>query len=302
MPSSPDIVTMPLKGLKPNGLNQTIFSTSLADTRDLQRSIEEVGLKNPILVTVNGVIVDGERRYRAMQALGFTEIPAILVPAPTEDELLATILDTCTAARRLSLVEQVAVYGATLERLKRANGVKHGGNRLGGPEQESRKGFLVPPSEQESRKGFLVPPEANLKPATLKNIQAEAAKRAQFSSVKQAIKAVAVVERGSKEDLQAIQAGKVTITAAYNRLAKRAKGPSGAPSGGSETPKVPTGEPDLLEGPPSIPSVTLEQAQERLFQEVKDLARSGGYEAVKGWLTPLLRTWLEVAKEIEGED
>lgn len=55
---------------------------------ELAASIDANGLASPIMVRPNGerfVIVHGERRYRAVQSLGRTEIPAVVVDVPAGD-------------------------------------------------------------------------------------------------------------------------------------------------------------------------------------------------------------------------
>jgi hypothetical protein len=49
------------------------------DIGALARSIEEVGLLQPIGITPGGVLLFGERRLRAFQLLGRTRIPAQIV-------------------------------------------------------------------------------------------------------------------------------------------------------------------------------------------------------------------------------
>lgn len=49
------------------------------DITTLAKSIDEIGLLHPVVVTPEGVLIAGARRLRACQMLGWTEIPATVV-------------------------------------------------------------------------------------------------------------------------------------------------------------------------------------------------------------------------------
>jgi ParB family chromosome partitioning protein len=77
--------------------------------RELVASVDHLGLKRPITVnTQNGAeeyqLVCGEGRIEAFRALGRTEIPAILIEAPTEDCFLMGLVENL-ARRHPSAME-----------------------------------------------------------------------------------------------------------------------------------------------------------------------------------------------------
>ncbi len=51
----------------------------LGDLRSLADSIGEVGLLHPVVVTLNGRLIAGQRRLEACKSLGWTEIPVTVV-------------------------------------------------------------------------------------------------------------------------------------------------------------------------------------------------------------------------------
>jgi ParB-like chromosome segregation protein Spo0J len=51
----------------------------LGDIAALASNIAEVGLLHPLVVTPDGTLIAGERRLRAVQRLGWTEVPVTIV-------------------------------------------------------------------------------------------------------------------------------------------------------------------------------------------------------------------------------
>jgi ParB family chromosome partitioning protein len=99
---------------------------------ELVASIQEVGLLQPVVVREAGPgryeLVMGERRWRASQRAGLTEIPAI-VRATADDDLLRDALMENLHRQQLNPLEEAAAYqqllddfGATHEELARRIG------------------------------------------------------------------------------------------------------------------------------------------------------------------------------------
>jgi ParB family chromosome partitioning protein len=99
---------------------------------ELVASIQEVGLLQPVVVREAGPgrfeLVMGERRWRASQRAGLTEIPAI-VRATADDDLLRDALMENLHRSQLNPLEEAAAYqqmlddfGATHEELARRIG------------------------------------------------------------------------------------------------------------------------------------------------------------------------------------
>lgn len=66
--------TRALADLKPSRAIRTSKTTPEADT-ELKDSVTAAGLQQPLTVLPDGTITDGNRRYRALKALGWAEVP-----------------------------------------------------------------------------------------------------------------------------------------------------------------------------------------------------------------------------------
>ncbi|HEY9593896.1 MAG TPA: ParB N-terminal domain-containing protein, partial [Spirochaetia bacterium] len=185
--------------LKPNKFNATLFPDSLSESSialmvdDLAKSGQRVAVE----ITPDGTIVDGERRWRGARHLGWQEIDVIVGPELTDDEILDRVIDACTSARQMTVREQVNVFTAVTEQLRR-----EAGRQAHRPRKVMPEGIT-----------YLTP----------RSIQEAAAKRAGFRSAKQAVRAEAVFTRGTPEDQAAVLDGSLTVTAAYEALPKRSK-------------------------------------------------------------------------------
>lgn len=188
-----------LLDFKPNKFNAALFPDSLSDSSiavladDLARN----GQRVPGEVTPDGTIIDCERRWRAAKLLGWKEMDVTVVDSLTDDDVLDRVLDACTSVRHLTVREQVNVYIAVSNQLKR-----EGGRRQGRPEKTFPKGnvYLTPGSIREA-----------------------AAKRAGFTSTALAARAEAVFTRGSKAIQNRVREGSMSLSAAYDELPKRGR-------------------------------------------------------------------------------
>lgn len=81
---------VPIESIKPNAYNPNRQSDREFEL--LCRSIEEDGFTQPILVQEETKeIVDGEHRWRACKALGWTEIPVIFTHMTQAQQMIATL-------------------------------------------------------------------------------------------------------------------------------------------------------------------------------------------------------------------
>jgi len=80
---------VPTDSVRPNDYNPNRQSDH--DFELLLRSIEEDGFTQPIIVTSDNVIVDGEHRWRAGKTLGYKEVPVVHVKMTAEQARIATI-------------------------------------------------------------------------------------------------------------------------------------------------------------------------------------------------------------------
>ena len=122
---------LPSTAVTPNPRQpRQVFDEDALD--ELVDSIREVGLLQPVVVREAGPgqyeLVMGERRWRAAQRAGLTDIPAI-VRATTDDDLLRDALMENLHREQLNPLEEAAAYqqllddfGATHEELARKIG------------------------------------------------------------------------------------------------------------------------------------------------------------------------------------
>lgn len=75
--------------IKPNGYNPNRQSDH--DFELLLRSIEEDGFTQPVIITNDDIIVDGEHRWRAGCSLGMKHIPVVRVNMSAEQARISTI-------------------------------------------------------------------------------------------------------------------------------------------------------------------------------------------------------------------
>ncbi|WP_130866577.1 ParB/RepB/Spo0J family partition protein [Acidipropionibacterium timonense] len=108
--------TIPVKSIRPNAKQpRTAFDE--AALRELSESIAEVGVLQPIVVTPDGdefELVMGERRWRASQRAGLTEIPAIVRATDTQDMLRDALLENLHRVQ-LNPLEEAAAYQQMLD-------------------------------------------------------------------------------------------------------------------------------------------------------------------------------------------
>ena len=97
--------SLPLALIRPNPL-QPRKEFSAADLADLEASIRSNGLLQPVAVRVAGAgyeLIAGERRFRAVSRIGWTEIPAIVRGAAETDDKAALTLALVENLQRADL-------------------------------------------------------------------------------------------------------------------------------------------------------------------------------------------------------
>ncbi len=185
--------------LKPNAINARVFKQSLSEAGlgELANDIAVRGLRYPIDVTTDGVILDGERRWRAIRSLGWTHVKVVVRPGvESAEDIERYILQAYSTVRDATVEERVGVYRLAREVLAR----DHGRPAHRPPKKGGRSGDSSWPKEK---------------------VWGEAAKRAGFSSFKVADKAVAVFRKASKEIRTRVNSGELSISAAYDALSSR---------------------------------------------------------------------------------
>lgn len=85
-----DIQYVPIDSIHPNSYNANRQSDHEFEL--LCRSIEEDGFTQPVFVNIDTRdIVDGEHRWRAMRALGYTEVPVVMKHVDEIQQRIATL-------------------------------------------------------------------------------------------------------------------------------------------------------------------------------------------------------------------
>lgn len=80
---------VPISQVHPNSYNPNRQSEH--DFELLLRSMEEDGFTQPVIVLMDGTIVDGEHRWRAAAKLGYEEIPVVRVDMTPEQMRISTL-------------------------------------------------------------------------------------------------------------------------------------------------------------------------------------------------------------------
>ena len=83
------ILNISVDKLKPNPLNEQIYSFNQTDHDELKKSVELNGLLEPITITQNNTIVSGHRRYGVVKELGWEFVDCRL--ADFDNLTIATI-------------------------------------------------------------------------------------------------------------------------------------------------------------------------------------------------------------------
>lgn len=179
---------VPLSSLRPNRWNADLFPDSLANEslEDLRDSVLEVQAE-PIHATDEGVIVNGERRWRALGLAGHTHCDVEYVGVLSDDAILDKVLDFMVTTRKPTLLEKTRVYLTLVKRLQATRGRKQGRPKT------SPDGEVLSPKE----------------------IRELAARKAGISSVRQAERLEAIFTRGTKPLQDEVNAGTIAIEDAF---------------------------------------------------------------------------------------
>jgi ParB family transcriptional regulator, chromosome partitioning protein len=116
-PSSADVRSLPLARLEPNRLQPRRDFDDEA-LGELAESIRRQGLVQPIVVTPAGegyTIVAGERRWRAAQLAGLTEVPVVVREVADDRELLELALVENLQRSDLNAIEEALAFQALAE-------------------------------------------------------------------------------------------------------------------------------------------------------------------------------------------
>ena len=110
-PESPGIRQVPVENITPNPRQPRTIMDKEA-LLELSASIKEHGLIQPLIVTGSGPIftlIVGERRWRAAQLAGFTEVPVIVKETTPQEMLELAIIENVQRAD-LNALEEAFAY------------------------------------------------------------------------------------------------------------------------------------------------------------------------------------------------
>lgn len=88
------LLTRPISELRPSPENDELYhpvDTADPDFIELVRSIKAYGIKEPLVVTIDGYIVSGHRRYGAAKMAGLKVVPCRVEPIRRSDDLDAFV-------------------------------------------------------------------------------------------------------------------------------------------------------------------------------------------------------------------
>jgi hypothetical protein len=193
------VVRVPVSDLRPNAINATIYRESLDDERlrELADHIGRHGQQEPIIADASLMILDGERRWRALLLIGAGYADVIVdVTERSPEETEDLVLDAFSLKRKLSVFEQLRVYEACVKSYTRRYG---------------RRAFGRPKKVDKSLSTFW-------DASRIKDQAAEAAGLGSRETARQAIKVIKEADSATKE---AMLSRAMTISAAYDLLPKR---------------------------------------------------------------------------------
>jgi ParB family chromosome partitioning protein len=119
-PRGAGVAEVPLSKIRPNRF-QPRKAFSQADLKELADSIAAQGVLQPVLLRRDGEgfeLISGERRLRAMQALGRTSIPAVVRESATDEEMAEWALVENVQRTDLNPMEEARGYARLIEEFK----------------------------------------------------------------------------------------------------------------------------------------------------------------------------------------
>ena len=135
--------TLPVDSLKPHPQNTYYFDDMSGESWEkFLQSIKERGIKEPIIITQDNMIVSGHQRIRAAKELGIEFVETIQNDYSSDDEILLDLIELNIRQRGIMADSETKV-GRRFKELKRIYGIKDGIN------QHDRLGQIVPPKTSD---------------------------------------------------------------------------------------------------------------------------------------------------------
>lgn len=118
-----------ISSLKPYPRNNYFFDDIIgSDWDNLLKSIKEIGLQEPIIITKDNMIVSGHQRVRACKELGIDTVEAVYREYATEDDLTRAVIEINIIQRGVGNPNPVK-FGRCIKELERIYGIRNGGDR-----------------------------------------------------------------------------------------------------------------------------------------------------------------------------
>lgn len=128
-------MNIPIKNLKQHPKNEYFFDNVTGEKwNEFKESIKRNGIREPILITQDNMIVSGHQRYRAAKELGMDEVPCRTEQYASEDEILRDLIELNIRQRGVMADSEVKA-GRRFEELKRIYGAVLGSNQYNRVEQ-----------------------------------------------------------------------------------------------------------------------------------------------------------------------
>lgn len=132
---------VPVNNLKPHPKNSYYFDDMSGEKwEEFLDSIKVIGIKDPIIITQDNVIVSGHQRIRAAKELGIAEVDVIQYDYQSEDDVLRDLIELNIKQRGV-MADSETKAGRRFKELKRIYGVQHGGDRKSSAQVASLKSF-----------------------------------------------------------------------------------------------------------------------------------------------------------------
>lgn len=120
---------VPVSKLKPHPQNTYFFNDMVGESWEkFLQSIKERGIKEPIIITQDNMIVSGHQRIRAAKELGIQSVDAIQNNYSSDDEILLDLIELNIRQRGI-MADSETKAGRRFKELKRIYGIRHGNNQ-----------------------------------------------------------------------------------------------------------------------------------------------------------------------------
>lgn len=121
-----DLIQLPISCLKDHPRNKEFFDDITGeDWNNMIRSIQTSGIRVPLTVTQDYVVVSGHQRIRACRELGIKEVNVIIQNYDSEDEILKDLIEINIIQRGIGNPNPVK-FGRCIMELERIYGIRSG--------------------------------------------------------------------------------------------------------------------------------------------------------------------------------